>query len=217
MSVMVIIGAGPGIGLSVAHRFGKEGYDIGLIARSSNMLQHMQDELTSAGINTIYAVADVAKPESLKEALFTINHRLSYPELYLYNAAGFHYQNILGMDWKTMEEDFNINVGGFFHLMRLILPRFMELNRGNVLITGGGVANHGNANLTTLSVGKAALRNLMQAYQEQLEGSNIFLGMLTIEEFVNAEDKRYNPTQIAEEFWKLYQERSNYSAFEVSY
>ena len=78
MALMVIIGAGPGIGLSVAHRFGKEGYNIALIARSPNMLQHMQDELTEVGINAMYAVAAVSKAECLKATLFLINHRMGY-------------------------------------------------------------------------------------------------------------------------------------------
>ena len=217
MSVMVILGAGPGISQAVAHRFGREGYSIALVARSAAMLQHLQDDLVSQGIEAMYAVADVSKPESLKESLFTIYQRMGYAEVYHYNASGFHYQNILGLDWRTMEEDFNINVGGFFHLMRLILPRFMELNRGNVLITGEDLSQHGNANLTTLSVGKAALRNLMQAYQQQLEGSSIFIGMLSIKGYVNEQDEVYSPQKIADKFWELYNKRSESSAIELDY
>jgi NAD(P)-dependent dehydrogenase (short-subunit alcohol dehydrogenase family) len=34
MPVIAIVGAGPGLGLAIAHRFGAEGYQVALIARN---------------------------------------------------------------------------------------------------------------------------------------------------------------------------------------
>lgn len=57
MKTTVIIGAGPGLGMSIAKRFGKEGYKIVLIARNENKLQNMMLELESLGIiSQVYAV-----------------------------------------------------------------------------------------------------------------------------------------------------------------
>ena len=47
--VIVVVGAGPGVGASVAHRFGREGYDVGLVARSADTLERLESDLRTAG------------------------------------------------------------------------------------------------------------------------------------------------------------------------
>jgi NAD(P)-dependent dehydrogenase (short-subunit alcohol dehydrogenase family) len=33
--VLLVVGVGPGLGMSVAHRFGSQGYSVALVSRSS--------------------------------------------------------------------------------------------------------------------------------------------------------------------------------------
>ena len=47
--LIAIVGAGPGISQAVAHKFGKEGYAIALIARNTERLKSLQNELFEAG------------------------------------------------------------------------------------------------------------------------------------------------------------------------
>ena len=66
MSSAIVIGAGPGIGASVARRLGREGLAVGLIARSRRTL-----DVTAATVpGTVFAAAaDVAREDDLRAAL----------------------------------------------------------------------------------------------------------------------------------------------------
>ena len=64
----VVIGAGPGLGKSVAERFGKENFRIILIARNEQTLRQFQEELVGKNMETFVFCADVTDPESLKTA-----------------------------------------------------------------------------------------------------------------------------------------------------
>ena len=50
MPVIAIVGAGPGLGQSIARRFGREGFAVALISRTQSRLDDMVAELASRGI-----------------------------------------------------------------------------------------------------------------------------------------------------------------------
>ena len=51
MAGVVIVGAGPGIGTSVARRFGTAGLPVGLIARSAASIDTARATLAAAGVD----------------------------------------------------------------------------------------------------------------------------------------------------------------------
>src|SRR5436309_11954724 len=89
MPSAIIIGAGPGIGLSVARRFAREGYDIGLIARTQATLDASAARIADerGGARTVVAVADVADEDALRAALEQLTGALGVPDVLVYNAA----------------------------------------------------------------------------------------------------------------------------------
>ncbi|MER0477500.1 SDR family NAD(P)-dependent oxidoreductase [Streptomyces sp. Edi2] len=47
---LVVVGAGPGLGMGVARAFGRHGFRVGLIARSKDTLDALVGELTELGV-----------------------------------------------------------------------------------------------------------------------------------------------------------------------
>jgi len=217
MKLMTIIGAGPGISQGVARKFGKEGFKIALVARSEDKLKELTDDLGREGIASIYALGDVADESSLKKALSEIRESAGHAEIILYNAAAVSVKDILEQDWETIKSNLDISVGGYFNLMKAVLPYCMANNTGKLFVTGGGFALQGDPQWTSLSVGKAALRNLVQAYQKRVEGSNIHIAQLTVCGYVNPQDAKYNPGAIAEQFWKLFNQKPGEFENEIIY
>ena len=76
MSGAIVVGAGPGIGLSVARRFAVEGVPVGLIARSDATLSSASAALSDTGAETARAPADVRNEIALRTALDAIAGRL---------------------------------------------------------------------------------------------------------------------------------------------
>ncbi|HTT89164.1 MAG TPA: SDR family NAD(P)-dependent oxidoreductase, partial [Acidimicrobiales bacterium] len=46
---LLLVGAGPGLGMAVARRFAEEGYRVTLVARSVDGLGHLADGLADTG------------------------------------------------------------------------------------------------------------------------------------------------------------------------
>jgi len=65
----IIIGAGPGIGVSVARRFARAGFPIGVVARSHPTVDAAVAALAENNVDTHGATADAADESSLRAAL----------------------------------------------------------------------------------------------------------------------------------------------------
>jgi len=60
----VIVGAGPGIGASVARRFAREGLRLTLVARGVARLEQLAAELRGFGTTVVVHPADAADPDA---------------------------------------------------------------------------------------------------------------------------------------------------------
>lgn len=215
--LITIIGAGVGISQGVAEKFGKEGFKVALIARTESKLQEQVKQLETQGIPATYAVADVANAESLKNALFQIRDKEGHAEVILYNAAAVSVMDILEQDWETIKNQMDVNVGGYFNLMKMVLPFCIKENKGKLFVTNGGFALGGDDQWTSLSVGKAALRNLVQAFQKKVKDTNVHIAQVTVCGYVNPADAKYSPALIAEKYWKLYNQKQGEFEAEIIY
>jgi NAD(P)-dependent dehydrogenase (short-subunit alcohol dehydrogenase family) len=75
----VVVGAGAGLGLSIAQRFGQEGYAIALIARRPEALAECVNALIQAGVTAKGFSADVANAQSLIQAFGQIKAQMGSP------------------------------------------------------------------------------------------------------------------------------------------
>ena len=66
---ILIVGAGTGLSLGVARKFGVQGFDIGLISRNRANLEKLQATLSQDNIKSNYADANVTDAVSLAQAI----------------------------------------------------------------------------------------------------------------------------------------------------
>ena len=98
-----------------------------------------------------YAVADVSNEESLKKALFQIKENEGHSEVIVYNAAAVSVMDILEQNWETIKSEMEVNVGGYFNLMKTVLPYCIKESKGKLFVTNGGFALGGDPQWTSLS------------------------------------------------------------------
>ncbi len=73
---IAIFGAGTGLGISTARRFGREGYQVALIGRREHALATLVDQLMREGLNAAAFPADLAQTSSIPELISSISTRL---------------------------------------------------------------------------------------------------------------------------------------------
>ena len=84
---MLVLGAGPGLGMSVARRFGKEGYQVGLVSRSADRHPGYLDDLRASGVSAVAVAADVRAPGELRRAIDEVHAELG-PVDVVYHGPG---------------------------------------------------------------------------------------------------------------------------------
>lgn len=217
MKLAIVIGAGTGISKSVAIKFGKEGFQIGLIARNQDKLRNLQGELSELNIISDYAVADVSDQQSLISALEHFENKFGIPDFVLYNASAISVKDILIQEWAEIQKCIEVCTAGAFYTARHILPKMLDRNQGKLFFTGGGSALEGDPNWTALGIGKAGMRNLVQALSKRVIGTAVHVAQLTVCGAVNANDAKYNPDSIAQAYWKLFLEEPKEFSSELKF
>ncbi len=206
--VIAIVGMGGGISYAVALRFGRAGYKVGMIARNEDKLKVFKEMLFKDGIPSEYSVADVSVQSQLTKAFKSLKDKLGDPEVLHYNAAKIKDKHILRESIASISSDMKVNVGGALHSVKQVVRPMKKAKKGTLLFTGGGLALDPHANYGSLSIGKAAMLNLVKQLGKELAYAKIKVGTVVVKGYVQANDPVYNPTMIADEFWKIHQEQT---------
>jgi NAD(P)-dependent dehydrogenase (short-subunit alcohol dehydrogenase family) len=197
----IIIGAGPGIGISVARRVAREGLTVGLVARSEATVDAA---LTALGDTEALAVtADVTDEAGLRTALSEIVDRFGAPELLVYNAALIRSDEVGELSAQQHLEAWAVNVVGAITAVAQLAPRMSLAGTGTIVLTGG--MPEPMPEQTSLSLGKAGVRALTQLLARAYGPAGIHVATVTIAGAVAA-GTPFDPDVIAERYWQLHQQ-----------
>jgi NAD(P)-dependent dehydrogenase (short-subunit alcohol dehydrogenase family) len=201
--VIVIVGAGPGISLAVARRFGREGWDVALVARRQEALNEYVAQLSQNRILGQGFVADSADFEGLTQTLTQIRREMGTPTVLVYNVMA----RVAGTPSKQNPEDvmtaMRANLGGAIVATQAIVD---QMAAGSSLIfTGGGLALNPHPSYAGLATGKAALRNWVFSLAAELKPRGIHAATVTVAGFVKPETA-FDPDRIADAYWTLHQQ-----------
>ena len=88
--VAAVLGVGPGLGTAIAGRFAREGYAVGLMARSEESVSGAREEMERAGGEALAVTADATDAASVARAFDEVRGSLGDPEVYVYNLSLIH-------------------------------------------------------------------------------------------------------------------------------
>lgn len=201
MPGVVVIGAGPGIGLSVARRFAREGHSIALIARSEAKLTTMADALAHTGVPVVTAAADSADETALRSALDVASERFGVPEVVVYNAAIIQPDRPGELSVDAHKEAWAVNVVGAITAAAHVAPAMARRGSGSIIITGG--MPEPKPEYVSLSLGKAGVRALVVLLDKQYGPAGVHVATVTVDGAV-APGTAFDPDDIAEHYWRLH-------------
>lgn len=214
--VCVVVGVGPGLGLAVADRFGREGYHLALMARQRNTLDDHTTSLRQKGYVAHPFPVDVTDLSSLVTAFQSVNSTLGIPDVLVYNAALLKSDRPRQLTASDALEAFRVNVVGALVSVQQVLPGMEQRGSGTVLFTGGGSALHPSPDYTSLGMGKAALRHLCFSLAQELAPAGIHIATVTIAGAIQP-GTHFDPDKIAEQYWALHAQQPCHWQQEVIY
>jgi short-subunit dehydrogenase len=156
---LLLVGAGPGLGVAVARRFAQGGYRVTLVARSTDGLNRLASDLADTGPDIETISADASDPEDLGVRLGALYRGNGAPGLIVYNAVMGAPDHLLSSSVAHLHTAYAVDVISAIVVAQVAAPAMRAAGFGTILMTGGGFADHPIPGLATVSLGKAALRS----------------------------------------------------------
>jgi short-subunit dehydrogenase len=205
MSGAVIVGAGPLIGLSLAHRFAREGLPISVLARSQATIDSILSVLAPVGVSVTGIIADAGDERGLQAALDATVAEHGVPDVLVYNAGVIRADRPGELSATEILDTFAVNAIGAMTAGVHVGERMAARGRGTILITGG--MPEPVAAYSSLSIGKAGVRAVTTLLASEYGSRGVHVATVTVVGAVVA-GTGYDPDTIAESYWYLHQQPS---------
>jgi short-subunit dehydrogenase len=199
---LLLVGAGPGLGMAVARRFAEGGYRVTLVARSTDGLNDLAGTLADTGTRIDTVAADVSDPDGFRAHMAELYNDQGAPGLIIYNAVMGAPDKLLSSTVEHLQTAYTVDVLGAIVVTQVAAPAMRAAGSGTIIVTGGGFADHPIPALATVSLGKAALRSAATMLGADLEPDGIRVATLTIAAQIVA-GTAFDPENIAERYWEV--------------
>ena len=193
--VIVVVGAGPGLGAAVARRFGREGYDVALLSRDPDALEELGTTLQSEGITTGWTALDVTDDAALREAVTRFAGHAGHLDVLHFNPSAFRHADPLTLTPDDLLADVRLGVGALLTAVQAARP-FMSAG-ARVTATGSMAADQPWNEAASLGVQKAGLRNLVRSIDTTLKPDGIRAVSVTVRGAL-AKDGPFTHDRVAE-------------------
>jgi NAD(P)-dependent dehydrogenase (short-subunit alcohol dehydrogenase family) len=172
--IVLITGAGRGIGEAVAHAFARSGASLVLTARTEQEVVHVARETGKLGVMTMALPGDVSKREGVRTIVATALDRFGRIDV-LVNAAG-----IYGPIGPFVENDLDhwtaaieTNLLGTVFAIHAVLPQMLARRKGVIINFSGGGAVQPFPRFSAYATSKAAIARLTETLSEEVKESGI--------------------------------------------
>jgi short-subunit dehydrogenase len=199
---LLLVGAGPGLGMAVARHFAAGGYRVTLVARSTDRLGDLAASLADTGAQIDTIAADASDPEGLRGRMAGLYNEQGAPGLIIYNAVMGAPDTLLGSSVEHLHMAYAVDVIGAIVVTQVAAPAMRAAGAGTIIVTGGGFADSPIPALATVSLGKAALRSAATMLGADLQPDGIRVATLTIVGQIVA-GTAFDPENIAKRYWDV--------------
>lgn len=174
--VILVTGAGDGIGAAAAASFASHGATVVLLGRTIRKLEKVYDKLEASGAPqpAIYPMnLEGATLKDYEDLAQTLEREFGRLDGLLHNAAMAGTRTPLHLyDLELWSKVMQVNLNAPFLLTRACLPALLKSPDASVVFTTATVGRHGSAYWGAYGASNAAIENMMQVLADEHEHEN---------------------------------------------
>ena len=188
--ICLVLGAGAGIGGTVAKKFAKEGFHSCLCRRSDQkgldqLVSDIEQEDGSATGYLINAIED----NVLEELILKIEKDIGPIEVLVYNLGAQTGMKLLNeTSLKEFEWGWRMANLGLFRVAKVLMPIMEDRNAGTFLVTSATAAMRGNKNQHSHAAAMGGRRLLCQTLNAEFAPKGIHIAHIVVDGMVDAPD-----------------------------
>ncbi|MEM6791554.1 MAG: SDR family NAD(P)-dependent oxidoreductase [Myxococcota bacterium] len=211
----VVCGIGPKNGASFARRYAREGYQVAMLSRSTELSSQLAGELDGA---RAYA-CDVADADAVARAFSAVRDDLGPVDVLVFNAGSGAWGNIEELSAEDFERGWRINALGTFLAAKQVIPDMVARGAGTIVVVGATASLRGKPFTTGFAPAKAAQRSLAQAMARHLGPKGIHVALMIIDGGIGDpgtdDPQRLDPEAIADAAYFLTTQARSAWTFEL--
>ncbi|MEV6424918.1 SDR family NAD(P)-dependent oxidoreductase [Streptomyces sp. NPDC051662] len=224
--VIAVFGAGTGLGVSLARRFGREGFRVALVARRKDRLDALVAQLAEEGIEAAAFPGDLSLPAQAPALVDAIRERYGRIDVVEYGpvAGDMAFTPATQLDATTLEQHARLLLLTPVELFRTVLPEMTARGDGALLMTTGYTAVQPMPFMSGPGPLSAAARNYLYSLNGELKDTGVYAGTLTIATMITGSEAAeraqsgdtkgvtghiptVHPDELAQHYWDMYTQR----------
>jgi short-subunit dehydrogenase len=166
--VVVVTGAGAGVGRATARAFAQQGYDVGLIGRDAERLEEAATEISGMGRRACVAPADVADASAVDAAALRIEQALGPIEVWVNNAMATVFAPVAETTPEELRRGTEVTYLGTVHGMMAALRLMRPRRRGTIINVGSALAYRSVPLQAVYCGAKSAIRGFTDSLRSEL-------------------------------------------------
>ena len=188
--VCLVIGAGAGIGGTVAKRFAREGYHAVLCRRTDQEgLDRLVADIESEGGGATGFLLNAVEPDSIEDRVADVEANIGPIEVVVFNLGAQVGDRALGdTSYKVFERGWRMATFALFRTAVSVCPHMEKRGKGTILVTASTAAMRGNAGQHSHAAAMAGRRMLCQTLNAELSAKGIHVVHIVIDGMVDAPD-----------------------------
>jgi NAD(P)-dependent dehydrogenase (short-subunit alcohol dehydrogenase family) len=228
VKVIAVLGVGPGLGMSMARRFGREGFAVALVSRTDTRHAGYRAELAADGVESRSYAADVTDADQVRDVLTRIAADLGEIDTVYYGPAtasfGAGIVPLPEADAAAVRAPFESWVLPVVGLFAAALPPMLQRGDGALFFGGGLSGLRPMPMLGNLAPAVAALRMYVLTLAAAVKDQGVYAATLTIGGLIERGDihrvmveqgmslPTLDPDDIADTAWRMYVTRDEAEA-----
>ncbi|HEV3153911.1 MAG TPA: SDR family oxidoreductase [Candidatus Baltobacteraceae bacterium] len=168
--VALITGASGGIGAQFARLFAQAGYDLGLVARSTDAMETLAGDLSlEFGVNVKRVALDLTEADAVER----VSERIPECDVLVNNAGFANNGPFATMDEREMRSEMELDVVALTRLTRRYLPGMIARRDGRILNVASTAAFLPGPFMAVYYASKAYVLSFSEAIAEEVRGLGV--------------------------------------------
>jgi len=188
--VCLVVGAGAGIGGTVAKKFASEGYYAYLARRTDEKgLNKLIKEIKDGGGEASGSLLNVVDENSIEDLVNFVESEIGPIDTVIYNiGAQIGDRALAETSYKAFEMGWRMATFGLFRLAQAVTPKMEERQAGNIIVTSATSAVRGNKGQHSHAAAMGGRRMLCQSLNAEFSKDGIHVAHVIIDGAVDAPD-----------------------------